>query len=313
MARRSEEIKELDAVYVISIKVSDNDSNSITGGGVCISSDGLIITTAVVAPADHVGVQVRSRNSSGFRQAKILDVNSPFDITVLVIDPIEEDERFNFIDFGDDFPIQEGDPLFSWIHSTDIVFSLITGKVSFPFESVVFPRLTSKKTIGSALMDELVQFRQNAFLQTLSFRTTGGIVEDKPGGWEILRHLHPKLPIIEVHGFFCDQESYGSPVFDRDGRFVGLIMLEHCEMNYVLPSNLIKIYIRKNLTKFRMLMNVKGTEPAASSRGGTGSSHHKKGKDKKRRKDKVPMFPGGGHDGVYIPILDILLRSVFSK
>lgn len=309
MARSSEYIKELDVVYVILTEVSKD--LSITGNGVCISRDGLIITTAMVAPADHTGIEVRSRNSNGFRRAKVLDVNSPFDITVLVIEPTEEDEIFEFFDLGDDFPIEEGDPLFSWIHTTDIVFSLITGKVSFPFDSVVFPRLTSKKTIGSALMHELVHFRENSFLQTLSFRTTGGIVEDKPDGQKKLSHLHPRLPVIEVHGFLCDNESYGSPVFDRGGRFVGLIMLQHCEMNYVLPSNMIKPYIEENLKKFRMLMKIKGTEPAASSQGGAGSSRHKKGKDKKPRKDRIPHFPGGGHAGVCILILLYFITFCF--
>lgn len=292
MARRSREINELDAVYVISTEVPS--MQHIIGGGLCIRPEGVIITTAMVTPANHTEVVVRSRNSNEFRRATVLNVNFSFDISVLVIDPREEDEIFGFIDIGQDFPpIEEGDPLFSWIHSINIAFSNITGKVSFPFESVVFPRPSSRKTIGNALAGEVVEIRENAFLQTPSFRTIGGIVEDMGEGRRKLSHLHPKLPLIEVHGFsvnqdiYLDQDCYGSPVFDKRGGFVGLIMLEHCEFTYVLPSRVFRSYISQNLTKW------------TSSRGGAGSSHHRKGKDNKSRKDRVPHFPGG-HDGVYI-------------
>lgn len=243
MAKVSEVIKSMNAVYIVMTKVPDKH---IIGGGVCVNRNGLIITTAMLIPAQHEGVSVRSRDFTGFRPARVLHVDTVFGIAFLVIDDIEEDEVFNCIDLEDDLSIEEGDGLFSWIHHDKIVFSLISGKASFPFQSAVFPSFASRDTVGTTNDDALFELRAEEYSETFSFRTIGGIIETKPDKLEI-SSLHPRLPVIEVHGFLCN-EGYGSPVFDMGGRFVGLIMLRHSEMNYILPSNMIKPYMRQNPT-----------------------------------------------------------------
>lgn len=148
MAGISEVIKSLNAVYVVMTESSDG---SIIGGGVCINSSGLIVTTAVLAPPHLKQVTLRSRNFTGFRPARVLHVNSCFGMAFLIIDDIEEDEVFDCVHLeDDDLSLEEGDGFFSWIHNNKIVFSLITGKVSFPFESAIFPSFTSTDTVDSA-------------------------------------------------------------------------------------------------------------------------------------------------------------------
>ena len=115
--------------------------------------------------------------------------------------------------------------------------------MAFPYEDAVFPPWTSTKTIGANL-GELDQKRRNALTRTPSFRTTAGICrrQDKD-----FHDLHPDLPLIQIHGFCGQPGSSGSPVFtSRDGSLIGLIMLEHSGMNYVLPTNFIIAYIREN-------------------------------------------------------------------
>lgn len=84
-------------------------------------------------------------------------------------------------------------------------------------------------------------FSQDAFRRTLPFRTTGGITRRKDKDFH---NLHPDLPLIEVHGFFGKPGSSGSPVFaSTDGTFIGLIILNHCEKNYILPTDFIIHYM----------------------------------------------------------------------
>lgn len=113
---------------------------------------------------------------------------------------------------------------------------------------------------------------QNEYSETFSFRTIGGIIESKPKKDKLeIISLHPLLPVIEVHGFHCSQ-GYGSPVFDMGGKFVGFIMFQHCEMNYILPSNIIKSYISHTLASSDTLASF----------------------------ERVPHFSGGAYDGVYL-------------
>lgn len=236
----SEMIKGLNVGYVVMTEIYGDEVPRI-GGGLCINSQGWIITTATLTPANLERVRVRSRYSTEFRPADVLHVKSCFGIAFLSIQDVEEDEVFNYLNIADNLSIEEGDGFFSWIHNNPIVFSFITGNASFPFEGAIFPSFDSSTTVDTTVEDDLFDLRQNEYSETRSFRTIGGVIESNPRRSEICS-LHPELPVIEVHGFLCTK-GYGSPVFDMGGKFVGLILFKYREMNYILPSNMIKSYL----------------------------------------------------------------------
>lgn len=110
--------------------------------------------------------------------------------------------------------------------------------------------------ITSVLVSK-TNFSQDAFRRTLP---------DKD-----FHNLHPDLPLIEVHGFFGKPGSSGSPVFaSTDGTFIGLIILNHCEKNYILPTDFIIHYMGGHNIEadgLRITHKRKGVDDC-------GSSHH---------------------------------------
>ncbi|XP_074322461.1 uncharacterized protein LOC141659466 isoform X2 [Apium graveolens] len=267
-------VREANAVFMV--ETEDRVTSQVKhGGAICIDPRGLLVTVAHIIPVStdvstNLLITVRPRSAKFFMQADISDVNYTFDIAFLAIRRDSENEVFGYVNLPSQISLTEQQRVFSWFHH-NVGFSLVTGKISFPYRSrdVVFPSSRSTITIGDDLagLDERTS-------RTPRFRTTRGIARtiDKE-----LHNLHPDLPLIEVYNFFGGPGSSGSPVFtSADGSLIGLIMLHHSRRNYVLPIDFIIRYMDEhNIAAAGLMINHKRKRTVEVSESSSRNSRQK--------------------------------------
>lgn len=115
-------------------------NNVIIGGGICISSEGLILTVAQVVPANVKEIRARTLNDYGFRtpenhgfrfKCKLLRSDSHFDLALFWAAK-GDGEEFPFFDLS--MPqVSMGDEVFAFLHRERIPYSFYRGTVAYRY------------------------------------------------------------------------------------------------------------------------------------------------------------------------------------
>ncbi|XP_074284975.1 uncharacterized protein LOC141610670 [Silene latifolia] len=222
-----------------------NGTRNVTGGALCISRNGLIITVAhnLEIPNIHPTLYTflaRKRNDTEFRQLRLIAESSNFDLALLEVKDVNEDddEEFDFYSFreeGVEVDINEG--VIAFVHQNYHLFTEKHGITCYPFPKNVshdFPDVSDTTAL------RYFWFPNEDTWTDQEYKTVDCVADR----WDTsFMDLHPKLPLVQVAGFDDEPGSSGCPFFKiQDEKLIGLAVISKDNFQYLLPVDLLRAF-----------------------------------------------------------------------
>ncbi|KAH7853204.1 hypothetical protein Vadar_034768 [Vaccinium darrowii] len=204
--------------------------------GVIWNSEGLILTVAHSVPKNHAGIYYRLIHDTEFSEVEVVAKDDARDLAILR--PKAKREPMNFLKLADwNDVINPGTEIFSICHPDLIFFTYEIGYVS---HNCIF----SDRKRGA--MDY-------ATCVTKTYR--GRIVADVADSFDlefggVLEGYDPNLRIIQIEDFNGDRGSSGGPIFDCQGKLIGLIGFRYLGYSFGIHFQEVKEFVKNNLKEF---------------------------------------------------------------
>ncbi|XP_074306734.1 uncharacterized protein LOC141641980 [Silene latifolia] len=225
----------------------DEENATVFGGGLCVDPSGLILTVASVVTIPSLNQAdciIKARPSSDTsldsRIVTLIDKFPQFDLALLQVS-IFPDEHLDFLSLGDSATVDAADTVYAFVHSNGFLYSGVSGYSNYPFpRDALYPGILERTVIEPPVPVALGRQRQS-FNSTHHFRTVASILGNNDVQF---RHMHPRLPLVQVTGFGRDPGCAGCPLFRlRDGHLIGLFSLRKHDFHFIIPQTFLKRFV----------------------------------------------------------------------
>ncbi|KAH7850610.1 hypothetical protein Vadar_000446 [Vaccinium darrowii] len=232
--------------------------------GVILNSEGLILTVADAVPENCEGVSYRLISDFGFQKVKLVakDVRK----NLAILRPLIE-RKLNYLKFADvGESITAGMEIFSICHPNDMYFTFDKGHVSYGCDFSEREDKTSQTYLGR-IVDDVV---------------------DKELYPALAAHYDPHLQIIQIKNFCGAEGTYdghvfecrgspGAPIFDCQGKVIGLIAFRHLGYTFGVHFQELKDFVKKSLEldEGKGKKEARGGKEKKQGRGDEGQSERK--------------------------------------
>ncbi|XP_058198852.1 uncharacterized protein LOC131314318 [Rhododendron vialii] len=186
------------------------------GSGVIMDNRGFILTCAHIFRPDFKIIFVRHVDEDFHFRAELVAKNIDLDLAILK--PINNDGvRYNFSKFGS--LIDVGMEVFSIAHPGPLCYTLAIGHVAFPCTHSITDGLVSPmlKTPGGRVYGDIIGSRLNS-----------------------ISHRDKNLQVIQISNFHLVGGSSGGPMFDPQGRDIGISSYGTGYFHFVVHLSMLK-------------------------------------------------------------------------
>jgi len=245
-------------IHKVSVEVFDINNSQIdfefgTGFAVRVDNDTrtrnhLHPNDLVILTCDHVlgdddqKVKVRNFNHKSSFKARILRRNPSRDIALLVLQNAAD--KFASAEFVEDESISLGQALFHIGNPNWFVWSFYMGCAGYECNGAVAPSRDNTKQSKRHKPDlnktkshlELGDFFNKAF-----YRQNG---DER---FKYMEQLNPEVPVIQCCGMGATNGCSGGPVFNDEGKIVGMMGAEISEFNIATHVSMLRAYVNDPL------------------------------------------------------------------
>ncbi|XP_058738726.1 uncharacterized protein LOC131610717 [Vicia villosa] len=205
-------------------------------------NDLIILTCDHVLPADDEIVRVRNFNHKTSFNARILRRNRSWDIALLVLQNAAD--KFASAEFVEDGNILLSQPLFHVGNPGRFLWSFFIGCAGNKCtnDAVAPSRRSRKKCFFHKpdLNETASHLKLGDFVNKKFFARPNLIGENIK---EKMKNLNPSVPVIQCCGMGTAEGCSGGPVFNNEGKIVGMMGFNLVEFDIVSHVSMLKAYV----------------------------------------------------------------------
>lgn len=205
--------------------------------GFSVHNDGLVMTCAhTFKGVNLTEINVRRLDEENFKTAKLKDMRLKWDLALLKVDEVIDCSVGEFADGS----IWEGQPLLHIGNPCNFGGSYLIGRACFPCVADVSPP-RGNETCG--------RFDSTAMIKTPRYRVMGHVWNSEyfssheHSTFPFEKSLTPSVPIIQCNGINARPGCSGGPVFNMEGKIVGMLIAGVDDFDIVTHVSALRMYL----------------------------------------------------------------------